>query len=128
MRAWSAPCLGMAVLGAGVVVAPDPAVAQAVVVRNLTVTDEAVSGDLVNTSDHLVRDVRLLVRHTWLWTSERSPGEESPGRAAYPTVREDIPPGGSRSFTVPVDPPLPVRPDGRFQTGVDVVGFTEVGD
>lgn len=127
MRALRAVCLAMAVLGV-VTAAPGLAVAEAVVVRNLTVTDGAVSGDLVNTSHRLVRDVRLLVRHTWLWTSEQSPGEESPGRAVYPTVHEDIPPGGSRSFTVRVDPPLPVRSDGRFETAVEVVGVTEIGD
>ena len=120
-------CLTMAVLGIAAA-APGPAAAEAVVVRNLTVTDGTVSGDLVNTSHRLVRDVRLLVRHTWLWTSERSPGEESPGRAAYPTVHEDIPPGESRSFTVRANPPLPVRSDGRFETTVEVVGFTEIGD
>jgi len=126
MRALRAVCLTMAVLG--VTAAPGLAAAEAVVVRNLTVTDGTVSGDLVNTSRHLVRDVRLLVRHTWLWASERSPGEESPGRAEYPTVHEDIPPGGSRSFTMRADPPLPVRSDGRFETSVEVVGFTESGD
>jgi len=126
MRALRAVCLTMAVLG--VAAAPSLAVAEAVVVRNLTVTDGTVSGDLVNTSPRLVRDVRLLIRHTWLWTSEQSPGEESPGRAAYSTVREDIPPGGSRSFTARANPPLPVRSDGRFETSVEVVGFTEIGD
>jgi hypothetical protein len=127
MRALRAVCLTMVVLGVAAAT-PSIAAAEAVVVRNLTVTDGTVSGDLVNTSNRLVRDVRLLVRHTWLWTSERSPGEESPGRAAYPTVHTDIPPGASRSFTVGVTPPLPERSDGRFETAVEVVGFTETGD
>jgi len=127
MRALRAAFFTIAVLGV-VAAAPGLAAAEAVVVRNVTVTDGTVTGDLVNTSHRLVRDVRLLVRHTWLWAGERSPGEDSPGRAAYPTVHEDIPPGGSRAFTVRPDPPLPVRSDGHFETSVEVVGATEIGD
>lgn len=117
----------IALLGV-VAAAPGLTAEEAVVVRNVIVTDGSVSGDLVNTSHHLVRDVRLLVRHTWLWANERSPGEDNPGRTAYATVHEDIPAGGSLPFTVRPDPPLPVRSDGRFETSVEVVGVTEIGD
>jgi hypothetical protein len=127
MGALHAALLTIALLGV-VAAAPGLAATEAVVVRNLIVTDGTVSGVLVNTSHHLVRDVRLLVRHTWLWANERSPGEDSPGRTTYTTVHEDIPPGGSLPFTVRPNPPLPVRSDGRFETSVEVVGVTEIGD
>jgi hypothetical protein len=117
----------VALLGV-VAAASDVAAQDAVVVRNVIVTDGVVSGDLANTSHHLVRDVRLLVRHTWVWANERSPGEDSPGRSAYTTVHEDISPGGSLPFTVRPNPPLPVRSDGRFETSVEVVGVTEIGN
>ena len=128
MRALPAIRLAIAVLGIATA-APDLAVADDVVVRNLTVTDGTVSGDIVNMSHHLVRDVRLLVRQTWSWQSRRSLRENSPGWAAYPTVhRGDILPGASRSFTVHVGPPVPVRSDERFETAVEVVGFTEMDE
>jgi hypothetical protein len=97
------------------------------VLHAVSAADGTVTGDLVNTSNRLVRDVRLLVRHTWLWGAEFTPGDDSPGRATYETIRNDIPPGGRLSFVVQPTPPLPLRPDGRFETSVDVVGFTEVG-
>jgi hypothetical protein len=100
----------------------------AVSVRNLAIRGDVVSGELVNTSSHLVRDVRLLVRHTWLWDAERAPGEDSPGRASYHTVPESIPPGGRLAFNVEPTPPLPARTDGRFEPSVEIVGFTEIGD
>jgi hypothetical protein len=87
-----------------------------------------VSGVLENASPRLLRDVRLLVRHTWLWSKERAPQRDNPGRAVYYVVPDDIPPDGSVSFTYQPDPPLPTRPDGHFETSVEVVGFTEVGE
>ncbi len=100
-----------------------------VTVRDLQVGPGGrVSGVLHNPSPRVLRDVRLLMRHTWLWHKERAPQWDSPGRAAYYVVPGDIPPGGDASFTYKPDPPLPTRPDGHFETSVEVVGFTEVGE
>ena len=74
-----------------------------------------------------VRDVRLLFHHTWLWADEFHPGEDSPGRADYYTVRNELPPGGTVEFSYRPEPPLPDRGDRRFETTVDVVGWMEVG-
>ena len=98
-----------------------------VLVRHLAIRGDVVSGELVNTSNHLVRDVRLLVTHTWHWDAERAPGADSPGRASYHTIPESIPPGGRLSFDVEPTPPLPARADGRFEPSVEIVGFTEIG-
>jgi hypothetical protein len=87
-----------------------------------------VSGVLENTSIRALRDVRLLVRHTWLWSKERAPQRDNPGRAVYYVVPDEIPPDGSVAFTYKPDPPLPIRSDGHFETSVEVVGFTEVGE
>ncbi len=87
-----------------------------------------VSGVLENTSPRVLRDVRLLVRHTWLWNRERAPQRDNPGRAVYYVVPDEIAADGSVTFTYKPDPPLPTRSDGHFETSVDVVGFTEVGD
>ncbi len=113
--------------GAAQTIADDRA-SQPVVVRDVVVRDGAVSGLLTNTSPRLVRDIRLLIRHRWLWRNEKTPGTDNPGRAEYHTVRENIPPEVSVKFSYRPNRPLPVRDDGYFQTSVEVVGFAEVGD
>jgi hypothetical protein len=102
--------------------------AATVVARNLDVRGGVVSGVLVNNSRRLLRDVRLLVRHTWLWKDERAPRRDNPGRSEYYTVAGDLPAGGTLPFRYQPAPPLPARADGHFETSVEVVGFTEVGE
>ena len=98
-----------------------------VAVRDVTTRDGVVHGVLVNRSNKTLRDVRLLIRHTWLWKNEKKPGEDSPGRVDYYTVRSELPPGGTVELTYRPQPPLPDRDDGRFETSVEVVGWTEIG-
>lgn len=89
-----------------------------------------VSATLVNRLDHSVRDVRLLIRHEWLWNDEMSPGPDvlNPGRAVFHTVEGTIPAQGRREFVYRPEPPLRASPSGSFRTKVEVVGFSEVGD
>ena len=104
-------------------------VAATVAVRDLQVQrDGTVSGALENTSHRLLRDVRLLVQHTWHWKSERAPRRDNPGRADYYTVPDEIPAGGTVRFTYKPKSPLPARSDGHFETSVEVMSFTEIGE
>ncbi len=96
-------------------------------VRDVVAHHGIVSGVLVNRSRKLLRDVRLIVHHNWLWKNEKKPGDDSPGRVDYYTVRSAIPPGQSVEFTYRPEPPLPERDDGHFETTVEAVGWTEVG-
>ncbi len=100
--------------------------ADPVSISNVRVNGGVVSGMIVNNSPDVVRDVKLLVRHIWLWTDERHPGEANPGHAEFYVVPGDIPPGGSLPFTVHSSPP-PARSDGRFNTAVDIAEFTQIG-
>jgi hypothetical protein len=102
-------------------------VSGAVSVADLTTRDGTVSGVLTNKSPRVVRDVKLLIRQTWLWNDERHPGKDAPGRSDFYTVPDPIPPGGSARFSYS-GAPLPRRSDGRFRSSVDVVGLTEVGE
>ena len=105
-----------------------PEAAAAVSVTDVAAKDGTVSAVLVNRSQHVIKDVKLLIRHGWLWKNERHPGADSPGRAEYYVVHGQIPPGGSMPFTYRIDPPLPQRSDGRFSSSVEVVSFTEIGE
>jgi len=127
--------LGVAVCGGWGVAPADEAVmsrgelAKKVLIRDVTVGDDgAVSGTLMNTSGHRLTEVRLLVRHDWLWRDEYHPGADSPGTAGYYVVPQEIPPGGSVSFTYRPDPSLPRRSDGTFQTTVEVEGLLQYPD
>lgn len=99
---------------------------EVVSLRGVEVKGEEVSGELVNQSQRLVRDVQLLIRYTWLWKNEFRPGQDDPGMAVYYTVERSIPPGQSVRFTYKPSSPLPSRPDGTYETTVSVAGFTEV--
>ena len=105
-------------------VSPDD-ISRALVVRNLQVSADSVSGVLINKTLMPLAEVRLLVRHTFLWRKERAPQtrEENPGRAVYFDVPGTVPAAGVVAFTYKPDPPLPDRADGRFETTVEVVGF-----
>jgi hypothetical protein len=101
--------------------------AQVVTVTGLNVRNGAVTGTLANGSPHEIRDVRLLIRHAWVWKDERHPGTDNPGTSEYYTAPGTIAPGQSLRFTHAPSPPLPERSDGHFDTSVQVVGFEEVG-
>ncbi|MBI3767407.1 MAG: hypothetical protein HY271_02810 [Deltaproteobacteria bacterium] len=129
--------LGIVVLlallsGAGVARAADTLIAdeqpsRIVGVRDVTTRNGVVSGTLVNRSRKPLRDVRLLVHHTWFWKNEQKPGDDSPGRVDYYTAHGELRPDGSVEFTYRPAPPLPDRDDGHFETTVEVVGWTEIG-
>jgi hypothetical protein len=102
--------------------------AQIVAVRDVQATPDQVSGVLVNLSNKVIHDVRVLIDRSWLWTDERHPGpaEDNPGRAAVYAVPGEIPPGGQLPFTYRPDAPLPQRSDGRFRTSVSVASLEQV--
>ena len=89
--------------------------------------DGVVTGTVLNTSGAPVRNIELLIRHTWFWNNERHPGSDSPGRADVYVVRGEIPARGELPFTYQVSPPLPPRADGHFKTTVEIVGFAQLG-
>lgn len=109
---------------AGVV--PSADAAQTIVIRDLTVSDDSVSGIVVNQSPATVRGVELRLQQVWHWKDERHPGTDSPGRTLPFTLNGDIAPNASAPFTFQT-PRLPQRSDGRFVTTMDVISFSEVG-
>jgi hypothetical protein len=96
------------------------------VIDKLTVQDDAIAGQIRNRSPHVVRDVQLFIRYTWLWDNEFKPGKDDPGRGVYHVVPAEIPAGGTAPFKFTPTPPLPKRAGGHFETSVAIAGFTEV--
>jgi hypothetical protein len=107
-------------------VVPERRVDAQVLVADIEVNNDVVSGVLVNRTSKTIHDITLFVRQTWLWKDERHPGSDNPGRSIEVTVDEPIAPNSSRDFSVQI-PALPDRSDGRFVTRAEVTSFTEVG-
>jgi len=94
--------------------------------EKLSVRDGAVAGEIYNRSPHLVRDVQLFIRYTWLWNQEFKPGSDDPGVSTYYTLPKEIPAGGRLPFDYSPAPPLPKVSGGRFETTVTIAGFAEI--
>ena len=122
--------LTVGVMRAGLAWADNVAVAdnnqKTVTIDNVAVHNGVVSGEIVNHSNREVRDVELLIRHTWQWTNEFQPGNNDPGIASYHILNKLIRPGESLPFSVSESSTLPARSDGQFKSVVSVTGFTEI--
>jgi len=109
------------------IVVPSSEASQKIVIQSVLIKDGSViSGTVINNSNKAVRDVGFRVRQEWLWNDELHPGTDSPGRTLSFTLRQDIAPHASASFSFQT-PLLAQRSDGRFVTTVEVTGFSEVG-
>ncbi len=99
----------------------------AVEVQSLRVKGDIVQGVLANKSSKNLRDVRLVIRHAWLWKNERNPGTNNPGRAEFFAFPGEITGGGSAPFQYRLKAPPPPRGDGKFITSAEVMSYTLVG-
>jgi hypothetical protein len=97
-----------------------------VTLRNVSIKNGDVSGEVVNNSRDTLRDVVLEIRYSWRWKDEFHPGKDDPGRTVYYTAAKEISPGGSARFDYHPSPPLPERRDGSFVIDVKVAGFERV--
>lgn len=112
--------------GNSATILPADNASQIVALRNTTVKDGVISGEVVNDSPRIIRDVELLIRYIWQWKDEFRPGDDTEGNAFYYTVKGDIRPGGSMPFTYRPPAPISSRPNGDFETTVSISGYTEV--
>ena len=110
----------------GTVVVAGDEVGRIVTLRNVSIKNGEVSGEVVNNSSDTLRDVVLQIRYSWSWADEFHPGKDDPGQTVYFTAAKEIPPGGSARFDYKPSPPLPVRRDGSFVTDVKIAGFERV--
>lgn len=130
---------GVALLGAPVAFAQNSAAGETRTILTgstesdiIDVTDVQGSGNrvtatLVNNSGNRIRDIQLVIRHTFLWKNERAPGKDNPGRSEYFLVLGELAPNGKLAVEYQADPALPERTDGTFETSIEVAGFTEEG-
>jgi len=106
-----------------IVIAGDEA-GRIVSLRTKSINNDEVSGEVVNNSPDVLRNVVLELNTPG--AGKTNPGKEDPGITVYHTVAMEIPPGGSARFEYKPLPPLPVRRDGHFVIDVKVLGFDRV--
>ncbi len=94
-------------------------------VESVSRIGNVVTGRIVNRTNDVVTDVQVMVRDTFSWTNERSPGSDDPGQATNAVVKGPIPPGGSVTFELTEAAP-PARTDGTYETAVSVISFTKL--
>lgn len=99
---------------------------QDVELREQVQADGSVRGVIANHSDAPVQDIQLLVKHAWLWSDEKNPGDYGPGRSRFVTLPGLLPPNTSVDFSYEPVPPLDFRSDGRFSTTAEIVGFDRI--
>jgi hypothetical protein len=104
----------------------DPNAVRLVTAQNVALQGDTVSGVVANNSPHAVRDVQMQITYVWLWTNERHPGTDNPGRTDSYTLPGEIAAGKSQPFSYRPQSPPPTRDDGHFEPKVSVVGFTEI--
>jgi hypothetical protein len=111
---------------AQVKIASNEAGASAVEIRNVTSTNDMITGEVVNKSKYNLRNVELLLQYHWLWANEMHPGTFSQGRSVYLTINQEIRPGERAHFEYRPDPPLSSRADGHYMSEVSLAGFSQV--
>ena len=100
---------------------------QALEVRNVVVNNNnVITGEVVNKSAYLMRDVELSLKYHWRWKNEMKPGADPFGRSVLMKLGRDLRPGESTSFSFNPDPPLPSRPEGYYVAEVAPAGFAVV--
>ncbi len=95
-------------------------------VRDVTINGGVVSGEVVNRSSDVLRDVQLQIRSTLYWENERKPGEDTRGDVEYVTVSGPISPGGTARFTKRLGSESVSDTAGHLETQVSVAGFTRL--
>jgi hypothetical protein len=132
MRSHRLRLLGaVGVLAAGLVAAAPaaevaPLARAPVAARVVQTLSDSVRIEVANHSAHDVRDVRMIVQHAFRWDDEYHPGADNPSRATTHVVSGPVPAGATMIVEHPLEPPLPQRDDGSFESSVEVVHWEEV--
>jgi hypothetical protein len=88
----------------------EPQIAQTaddVVLRNVKISpDGEVTGEVLNNSEQVLRDIELEILYSWQWKNEFRPGKDDPGRAVYVTDRPRDTPARARRLIISLRRPF----------------------
>ena len=105
---------------------PTEQVEKILVIRDVTVTENRLLGEITNNSPLKVRDISLMVQHIRRSKDGLSPKVESPLNAFLLNLNRDLSPGETATFSSAVSLPEEAQRDGDVVTDVSVAAFTLV--
>jgi hypothetical protein len=105
---------------------PTEQVEKILVIRDVTVTENRLLGEITNNSPLKVRDISLMVQHIRRSKDGLHPKVESPLNAFLLTLNRDLLPGETATFSSGVLLPENAQRDGDVVTDVSVAAFTLV--
>jgi hypothetical protein len=94
--------------------------------HNVTMSGNRLLGEITNNSDQKLRDISLMLQHSWRWQDGRDPKIEVPLKAVLFKLKKELLPGETATFTHPVPLPENTQKDGQFVTDVSVAAFSVV--
>ena len=108
------------------ILVPTEQVEKILIIRDVTVSENRLLGEITNSSPLRVRDISLMVQQIWRWKDALIPKMEAPLNAFLLTLKKDLLPGETVTFSSAVSVPETDRADGHFVTDVSVAAFTMV--
>jgi hypothetical protein len=108
------------------IVVPTEQVEKILVIRDVTVKENRLLGEITNNSPLKVRDISLMVQHVLRSKDGLNPKVESPLNAFLLPLNRDLFPGETATFSSAVLLPEDARRDGDLVTDVTVAAFTLV--
>ena len=92
-------------------------------IRNVTLTESRLAGEITNHSTDRAGDISLMVQNSWRWKDGFVPEIEAPLNAVLFKLQKELLPGETAAFTYVVSLPPGDRNDGQFVTDVSVASF-----
>jgi hypothetical protein len=105
---------------------PSEEVEKILTIRDVTVTENRLLGEITNNSPVKIRDVSLMVQQGWRWKDGLNPKVEAPLNAFLLNLKKDLLPGETATFSSVIALPETDRIDAQFIADVSVAGFTLV--
>jgi len=105
---------------------PTEQVEKILVIRDVTVTENRLLGEITNNSPLEVRDISLMVQHIRRSKDGLNPKVESPLNTFLLNLNRDLLPGETATFSSAVLLPEEAQRDGDVVTDVSVAAFTLV--
>ena len=86
--------------------------------------DGDIQGFVRNNSEQKIKDVELLVKYSFVWSSPDQQKPDNPSMAEYVTLKTELSPGEFMPFEYALGRTLEARDDGTYIPSVRVVAMT----
>ena len=110
----------------GQIVVPTEEVQKILSIRDVTVTENRLLGEITNNSPLRIRDISLMVQHVLRSKDGLKPKQESPLNAFLLPLERELLPGETVTFRSALSIPEEAQRDGTVVTDVSVAAFTLV--